>query len=133
MQSFPYTLGLDIGIASVGWAVLRNDLQGEPMKVENLGVRIFERAEHPKDGSSLAAPRREARGSRRVLRRRRHRKERIKHLIVTSGLMERETMDRLLSSGNHGESVYQLRVEALDRRLTDEEAVRLLIRQAKEK
>ena len=36
-----YTLGLDIGIASIGWAVLRNNENGEPYKIENLGVRIF--------------------------------------------------------------------------------------------
>lgn len=63
MKKIPYTLGLDIGITSVGWSVLENDLYGEPMKIENLGVRIFSGAEHPKDGSSLAAPRRQARSS----------------------------------------------------------------------
>lgn len=47
-----YTLGLDIGIASIGWAVLKNNEQGLPCKIEDLGVRIFEAAEHPKTGAS---------------------------------------------------------------------------------
>ena len=70
-----YTLGLDIGIASIGWAVLKNNEQGLPCKIEDLGVRIFEAAEHPKTGASLALPRRQARGTRRCIRRRQHRKE----------------------------------------------------------
>ena len=72
-----YVLGLDIGIASVGWAVLALDDNDEPYKIEALNSRIFEKAENPKDGSSLAAPRREARSMRRRLRRRRHRSERV--------------------------------------------------------
>ena len=79
-MSLRYTLGLDIGIASVGWAVLENNIDGEPIKIERLGVRIFDKAEHPKTGASLAEPRREARGQRRTIRRKRHRKDRIKQL-----------------------------------------------------
>ena len=60
-----YRIGLDIGIASIGWCVLETDANGEPTRIENLGVRIFDAAEHPKDGSSLALPRRQARGLRR--------------------------------------------------------------------
>ena len=44
-QAIRYTLGLDIGIASVGWAVLKNGSDGDPYKIENLGVRIFYKAE----------------------------------------------------------------------------------------
>lgn len=73
-----YTLGLDIGISSVGWAIIQNDMNGEPIKIEHLGVRIFESAEQSQTGASLAAPRREMRGQRRTIRRRRHRKARIK-------------------------------------------------------
>lgn len=127
MNGFRYTLGLDIGIASVGWAVVQNDGRGEPFKIERLGVRVFDQAENPKDGSSLAAPRREARSTRRVVRRRRHRKNRIKILIEQSGLMNREEIDNLFQTGRFEKSVYLLRVEALDRPLTEEEAVRLLI------
>ena len=127
MEGIRYSLGLDIGIASVGFAVIQNDLNGEPIKIERLGVRVFDRAEQPKTGASLALPRRQARGARRVIRRRRHRKERIKWLIEDSGLMSRPEQDALLGSGAFDKSVYELRVEALDRRLSDDEAVRMLI------
>ena len=127
MNQIRYTLSLDIGISSIGYAVLRNDTYGNPIRIETLGVRIFEKAEHPKDGSSLALPRREARGARRVIRRRRHRKERIRQLIENSGLMSMEDMELLFSKGTFAQSVYELRVEALDRPLSEEEAVRLLI------
>lgn len=59
MEQIRYTLGLDIGIASVGWAVLQNNAQQEPKKIIDLGVRVFKTAENGKE--SLAAPRREAR------------------------------------------------------------------------
>jgi CRISPR-associated endonuclease Csn1 len=60
-------LGLDVGIASVGAAVLN---LGQEM-IEGLYVRAFDKAEVAKTGESLNAVRREARGVRRRLRRRR--------------------------------------------------------------
>lgn len=36
-----YVLGLDIGIASVGWAVLELDSFDEPFKIVDLNSRIF--------------------------------------------------------------------------------------------
>ena len=73
-----YRIGLDLGIASVGWAVLEDDYMGKPKRIVKLGARIFDSAENPKDGSSLALNRREARETRRRLRRRNHRIKRTK-------------------------------------------------------
>ena len=39
-----YTLGLDIGIASVGWGVLGEN------RIIDLGVRCFDKAETAKEG-----------------------------------------------------------------------------------
>lgn len=122
-----YTLGLDIGIASVGWAVLENNIDGEPIKIERLGVRIFDKAEQPKTGASLAEPRREARGQRRTIRRRRHRKDRIKQLIQQNGIMTRVEMSEMFEHSQFETSVYELRVQALERALTKQEFVRVLI------
>ena len=66
----PYGIGLDIGIASVGWAVVALNENAEPYGLIRCGSRIFDKAEQPKTGDSLAAPRREARSARRRLRRR---------------------------------------------------------------
>lgn len=49
-----YILGLDIGIASVGWAMVEIDEDENPICLIDLGVRVFERAEVPKTGDSLA-------------------------------------------------------------------------------
>ena len=126
-MSLRYTLGLDIGIASVGWAVLENNIDGEPIKIERLGVRIFDKAEQPKTGASLAEPRREARGQRRTIRRRRHRKDRIKQLIQQNGIMTRVEMSEMFEHSQFETSVYELRVQALERALTKQEFVRVLI------
>ena len=64
-----YTIGLDIGITSIGYSILKTDEDGNPNRIELLNSVIFPLAENPKDGSSLAAPRREKRGLRRRNRR----------------------------------------------------------------
>ena len=69
-------LGFDIGISSIGWAYV------EGGELKDCGVRIFTKAENPKDGSSLAFPRREARGARRRLAHRKARLNELKRLIT---------------------------------------------------
>ncbi len=78
-----YALGLDIGITSVGWSVINLDIN----RIEDLGVRIFNAAENPKDGASLALPRRAARGRRRLTRRKAYRINRVKKLIVSENIL----------------------------------------------
>ena len=64
-----YRIGLDIGITSVGWSVIENDINGNLVRIIDLGSRIFDVAEKTKDGSPLAKERRDARSLRRRLRR----------------------------------------------------------------
>jgi CRISPR-associated endonuclease Csn1 len=125
-----YRIGLDIGIASVGWAVLENNTHDEPFRIIDLGVRIFDTAEQPKTGASLALPRREARSARRRLRRRGHRLERIKKLFEAEGLINIEEFEaRYKKTGLP--DVYKLRYEGLDRRLTNDELAQVLLHIAK--
>lgn len=121
----PYAIGLDIGVTSVGWAVVALDTDEQPCGIINMGARIFDAAEHPKTGESLAAPRREARSARRRLRRHRHRAERIRHLIVNSGMLTRDELDMLFDG--RLEDIYALRVRALDEKLSNDEFARVLI------
>lgn len=121
----PYGIGLDIGVTSVGWAVLALDGEEKPRGIIDMGSRIFDAAEHPKTGASLALPRREARSARRRLRRHRHRKERIRELIVSSGLLGRNELDRLFDG--QLTDIYALRVKALDEKLSREEFARVLL------
>lgn len=125
-----YRIGLDIGITSVGWCALENDVKGEPKRIMDLGVRIFDAAENSKDGSSLAAPRREARSARRRLRRRSHRNQRLKQLFEKHGLIEIESFQKRYESAGLPD-VYRLRCEALDRVLSGEEFVQVLLHIAK--
>lgn len=129
-EKLNYRIGLDIGIASVGWAVLENNSNDEPIRIVDLGVRLFDKAEIPKTGESLAGPRRMARTTRRRLRRRKHRLDRIKWLLQQEDLIDIETFMKRYHSANLPD-VYKLRYEALDRKLKDEELAQVLIHIAK--
>lgn len=120
-----YSIGLDCGIASVGYAILELDTNEEPCRIIKLGARIFNRAENPKDGSSLAKSRREARSARRRLRRHRFRLQRIRELIVESGLLTCGELERLFD----GEltDIYELRTKALDKPIERDDFARILI------
>ena len=120
-----YAIGLDIGIASVGYAVVSLDAEENPCDFIRLGVRIFDAAEESKTGASLALPRREARSARRRTRRHRHRLERIKQLLVKSGLIDEEGLKSLFAGKLS--DIYALRVSALDSRIEDSELCRVLI------
>ena len=120
-----YSVGLDIGVASVGYSVLALDSNDTPYRIEMLGSRIFDKAEHPKDGSSLAKPRREARSARRRLRRHRHRLERIRGLIVSVGLLTKEELGSLYDGVL--DDIYELRTRALDKAVTEKELARIMI------
>lgn len=122
IEDMNYRLGLDIGIASVGWSVINLDKK----RIEDLGVRIFNAAEHPKDGSSLALPRRMARGRRKLLRRKAYRVNRVRKLIVDYNILTKEELDNLFTQ-KHQNSVWDIRVKALDNKVTNDEWARLLI------
>lgn len=118
-----YSIGLDIGISSIGWAVVNLDLD----RIENMGVRVFDAAENPKNGSSLAAPRREARSARRRLRRRRYRVARTRDFILKKGLLTQYELDQLFEWKSEDLDIWLIRVNGIERKLTDREFARVLI------
>lgn len=130
-------LGLDIGIASVGWAVVNySKVDNTQNRIIKSGVRIFTQAENPKDGSSLAMPRRLARGARRTLKRKRQRMKAIKRLFVDRMSLSKNDVfvgevDATIYSKKRRIDVWQLRAEALQRELTHEEFARVLTHIAK--
>lgn len=83
---WPYGIGLDIGVASIGWATVALDEKAQPCGFIRLGSRVFKSAEHPQTGESLAAPRREARSMRRRLRRKALRKQDFYQLLEKNHL-----------------------------------------------
>ncbi len=115
-------VGLDIGIASVGWCVIDPEVE----RIVAAGVRVFEEAENRKNGASLALPRRLARSARRRLRRRRLRMQRLRQLIVEHGVVSAAELQAVFVPQNGSKNPYELRVDGLDRRLTAEEWARVL-------
>ena len=121
----PYAIGFDIGITSVGWAVVALDSEDKPYGIINMGSRVFDAAEQPKTGASLAAPRREARSARRRLRRHQHRLERIRRLLLTENMISQAELDTLFAGKL--EDIYTLRVKALDAPVSHTEFARILL------
>ena len=113
-----YILGLDIGIASVGWAMVEIDEEEKPIRLIDLGVRVFECAEVPKTGDSLAAARRLARSVRRLTRRRAHRLLRARRLLKREGVLQAADFDENSLIKSLPNTPWQLRAAALDHKLT---------------
>ena len=121
-------LGLDIGIASCGSAVLSTS---KDSPIEFLGVRCFEAAEVPKTREPKSKERRDARGLRRVIRRRRQRMAEIRRLFVAHGLLEMLDPEDLKQKGKPMPCPWKLRTVGLDRALKPEEFARALLHIAK--
>lgn len=124
-----YIFGLDIGVASCGWAV--TDMNHK--RIVDFGVRIFDKAENPKTGESLNKPRREARSQRRRLERRSERLRLIREEFLKQNMFASlEEMEQYFAHIREAnDSVWELRAGGLDRLLSPEDWSRVLIRIAK--
>ncbi|MBQ7802729.1 type II CRISPR RNA-guided endonuclease Cas9 [Candidatus Saccharibacteria bacterium] len=113
-----YSLGLDIGTTSVGWAVVNEDIK----RIEDCGVRIFETPENPKNGESLAKPRRDARSTRRRLHRRRQRLNYLKSFFIQNDLLSAEQIETLLNPAKEPKiDPYEARNKGIKEKLTSKE------------
>lgn len=131
LKDLDYRIGLDIGTNSVGWSVIELKLNDnhkyETAGIVDLGVRMFDKAEIPKTGASLAEPRRLARSSRRRLRRRSARKKEIRQLLLSYQIVNEEELNQLYPLKSDSVDIWEIRLEGLDRLLNREEWARLLI------
>ena len=125
-------LGFDIGITSIGWAYV----EGEELK--DCGVRIFTKAENPQNGDSLAAPRREARGVRRRLARRKVRLNVIKRLLckefglnLSDYFANDGELPKAYETTKDTKSPYELRTLALSQKLEVKDLARVILHIAK--
>lgn len=114
-----FRLGLDIGIASVGWAIVDED-----ENIIDAGVRLF-----PEAGSKATAERRVKRSSRRLLRRRAHRVERVRELLFNSKIIDSKDYDFYTNDT----TPYELRVKGLKNRLTERELAIVLLNLVKKR
>lgn len=113
-----FTVGLDIGIASVGWAVLADN------RIVDLGVRAFDKAETADRGESLNLQRRSARLLRRRLFRRAWRLTKLARLLKRDGLID--SADFFKAQPSFTNSTWELRKVGLDRLLVPTEWARVL-------
>ena len=100
------TLGLDIGISSVGWGVI----DSQNGTIIDCAARIF-----PQSQKDDNLTRRTMRGSKRLLRRKKHRLERVDSLLNTIGITRPNYKDYCNTNP------YEIRVKGLTKKLTKEE------------
>ena len=118
-----YRVGFDIGIKSVGYAVIENDnTTEEPMRIVDLGVRTFDANEVDKTGESTAKGRRELRGVRRRRRRKDFRFERMNNLL--NGTFSINYQEDVKAIQNV--DVYKLRANALDMKIANIELCKVI-------
>lgn len=125
MSTMRYRLALDLGSTSLGWAMVRLNASTPPAPVAVIkaGVRIFSDGRNPKDGSSLAVTRREARAMRRRRDRLLKRKARMTKALIEHGFFPADqTLRKALVTLNP----YALRAKGLDEGLKPEEFARAL-------
>jgi len=123
LHKMHYRLALDLGSTSLGWAMIRLNTNNEPCAVIKAGVRIFSNGRNPKDGSSLAVTRREARAMRRRRDRLLKRKARMLRTLIEYGFLPSDEMQRkALVTMNP----FALRAKGLNEALTPAEFGRAL-------
>lgn len=105
-------LGLDIGVASVGWGIIDEDYN-----IIDSGVRLF--SENSADGNGT---RRTMRSTRRRVRRLQHRLQRMDRVL--NGTLG---VEKPLSAGN----IYEIRCRGLQEKLTKEELFAAIIHLSK--
>lgn len=118
-----YIIGLDVGIGSIGWSVLRND--AECKRIEDFGVRIFDSGELDNGKNRKSQDRRRYRSARRLVTRRSHRKHRLKAHLVNIGFVTMRDIDSYFESADN--NIIKTRVKGLDEKLSPAELVACLI------
>jgi CRISPR-associated endonuclease Csn1 len=115
-----WKLGLDLGTNSIGWSAFCHPGDSEPdwnaWSLKDAGVRIIPDGRQPPEkgrvGESLAVQRRQARGMRRNLDRRKNRLQALVQALLARGLLPAEPDARKEIITGH--SPYALRAQAAD-------------------
>jgi len=111
--------GIDLGIASCGWAVLRHPTPGDPSgEIVAMGSWMFDVPETDKERTPTNQIRRGNRLLRRVIRRRAQRMAEIRRLFAQHGLLAGNEPDALKRAGL---DPWELRARGLDKPLSPAE------------
>ena len=116
-----YYLGLDIGIGSIGWAIMNLD----KLRLEDFGVRLFDTGEDQRKNERYSQQRRRYRGIRRLYRRRSHRKQRLKNYLGLIGFITENELNTYYD--NNENNVIKLRYIGLSEKLSPAELAACLI------
>ena len=119
--------GIDVGIASCGWAVI--DTKNEAILA--MGSRCFEAPEDPQKKTLDNEQRRTKRGMRRVTARRAGRMNTVRQVIKDAGLLESPTHEYFQALGKNAPDPWETRSLAVEDSVTPEEAATALIHIAK--
>jgi len=123
-----FTLGLDIGTNSIGWAVIGCVDAQEQVGLIGCGARIFQEAVDVKTKTPKNQARRAARSARRLVSRRKMRRNKILNILLQNNLLPEDAIEReKLFTGNQLYDPYELRRRALDDKLGPYEFGRVFI------
>ncbi|WP_337892694.1 type II CRISPR RNA-guided endonuclease Cas9 [Mesomycoplasma ovipneumoniae] len=111
-QKKSIAIGFDLGIASVGWAIINS----ETNEIMNWGSRIF------KEREKGAAERRSFRTARRTIRRRQYKSEKLLKLILRSkNIFDFKNIDEIknsfLKSSSQNSNILDLKIKALNEKI----------------
>ncbi|QSF13704.1 type II CRISPR RNA-guided endonuclease Cas9 [Mycoplasma sp. Mirounga ES2805-ORL] len=114
------TIGFDLGVGSVGWAVIDNNTN----EILKLGSRLFSEPE-------LATDRRAARSSRRLLRRRKYRNEKFINMLFRyqdffKFESKKDIYDTFRKLSNKYQNILDLKIKALRNQVSPKELSWLL-------
>lgn len=138
LNNSTYTLGLDIGIDSIGWALL--DFKNE--KIVRIGTRKFQEP-FDRESKLLSITKRHHRYIRRTIRRRLNRRKRLMNELCKQNIISEKQMRISLENKPVTSNIFYntrknplispwlLRAEGLERRLTKTEWARVLIHLSK--
>lgn len=122
-------LGLDLGTNSVGWALFEESDDGKPIRLVDLGTRIFQKAVEDKTPTPKNQKRRARRLARRLVQRRARRRRRLESYLIKLQLLPTTIREPALreSALNELGDPYLLRARALDQPLRPFELGRVLL------
>lgn len=119
--------GLDLGIASCGWAVVSVEAE----RIYAIGARCFDAPEDPKTKTLHNAERRTKRGMRRTTYRRKGRMKAVRRLLRESGLWDNPSPNYFRSLSSDAPDPWQARAHGVTDSLEPEDAAAALIHLAK--
>lgn len=129
-----YNLGLDLGITSIGWAVMRLDEEQNIKRIEDVGVRIFDGLEKGTQGKLENADRRMKRGQRRLRRRKLQRLDKTKKLLFSTFQFDFDKVyqeESAQGKNRNWPNPYEAKIKGLQEKLSVKELAIVLVHYCK--